>query len=100
MRPSGVRYCDNGSRDVAARAGIAGFHPHRLRDMFAVGLVTAGLSIEDVNSLLGHSSLQTTERHYAPWDRRRRDRLAQVIRAASRKNELPGTTSFWPSQFG
>ena len=69
---------------VAARAGIAGFHPHRLRDTFAVALLTAGVSIEDVSALLGHSSIQTTERHYAPWDRRRRDRLTRVVRAANR----------------
>ena len=74
--------------DVAARAGIEGFHPHRLRDTFAVSLLTAGVSIEDVSSLLGHSSIQTTERHYAPWDRRRRDRLAQVVRAANRLDPL------------
>ncbi len=40
--------------------------------------------MEDVSALLGHSSIRTTERHYAPWDRRRRDRLAQVVRAANR----------------
>ena len=74
--------------DVAARAGVAGFHPHRLRDTFAVALLTAGVSIEDVSSLLGHSSIQTTERHYAPWDRRRRDRLTRVVRAANRLDPL------------
>ena len=73
---------------VAARAGVEGFHPHRLRDTFAVALLTAGVSIEDVSSLLGHSSIQTTERHYAPWDRRRRDRLTRVVRAANRLDPL------------
>ena len=73
---------------VAERAGVAGFHPHRLRDTFAVSLLTAGVSIEDVSSLLGHSSIQTTERHYAPWDRRRRDRLTRVVRAANRLDPL------------
>ena len=112
--------------DVAARAGVSGFHPHRLRDTFAVSLLTAGVSIEDVSSLLGHSSIQTTERHYAPWDRRRRDRLTRVVRAANRldlllaemdplsgggedaaerarrpdkKDQTAGTTSLWSSQF-
>ena len=74
--------------DIAARAGVEGFHPHRLRDTFAVALLTAGVSIEDVSSLLGHSSIQTTERHYAPWDRRRRDRLTRVVRAANRLDPL------------
>ena len=73
---------------IAARAGVAGFHPHRLRDTFAVALLTAGVSIEDVSALLGHSSIQTTEKHYAPWDRRRRDRLTRVVRAANRLDPL------------
>ena len=73
---------------VAARAGVAGFHPHRLRDTFAVALLTAGVAIEDVSALLGHSSIQTTEKHYAPWDRRRRDRLTRVVRAANRLDPL------------
>ena len=53
-----------------------------------MALLTAGVSIEDVSALLGHSSIRTTERHYAPWDRRRRDRLAQVVRAANRLDPL------------
>ena len=77
---------------VAVRAQVAGFHPHRLRDTFAVGLLTAGVSMEDVSTLLGHSSIRTTERHYAPWDRRRRDRLAQVVRAANRLDPLLAET--------
>ena len=72
----------------AARAGVEGFHPHRLRDTFAVALLTVGVSIQDVSSLLGHSSIQTTERHYAPWDRHRRDRLTRVVRAANRLDPL------------
>ena len=32
-----------------------------------MALLTAGVSIEDVSALLGQSSIQTTERHYAPW---------------------------------
>ena len=83
-----AKYWRKQLREVAARARIAGFHPHRLRDTFAVGLLTAGVSIEDVSSLLGHSSIQTTERHYAPWDRRRRDRLSRVVRAANRLDPL------------
>ena len=83
-----AKYWRKQLRDVAARAGIAGFHPHRLRDTFAVALLTAGVSIEDVSALLGHSSIRTTERHYAPWDRRRRDRLTQIVRAANRLDPL------------
>ena len=87
-RVTSAKYWRSRLAAVASRAGVAGFHPHRLRDTFAVGLLTAGVSIEDVSALLGHSSIQTTERHYAPWDRRRRDRLTRVVRAANRLDPL------------
>ena len=87
-RVTSAKYWRGRLAEIAARAGVARFHPHRLRDTFAVALLTAGVSIEDVSSLLGHSSIQTTERHYAPWDRRRRDRLTRVVRAANRLDPL------------
>ena len=87
-RVTSAKYWRSRLGGIAARAGVADFHPHRLRDTFAVALLTAGVSIEDVSSLLGHSSIQTTERHYAPWDRRRRDRLTRVVRAANRLDPL------------
>ena len=68
---------------IAERAGVAGFRPHRLRDTFAVSLLGQGVAVEDVGALLGHRSIQTTERYYAPWDRRRRDRLGRIVREAN-----------------
>ena len=53
---------------IADKAGVQDFRTHRLRDTFAVELLLADVSIEDVSVLLGHSSVQTTERYYAPWD--------------------------------
>ena len=88
MRVTTAKYWRARLGEIASHAGVADFHPHRLRDTFAVGLLTAGVSIEDVSSLLGHSSIRTTERHYAPWDRRRRDRLTRVVRAANRLDPL------------
>ena len=38
-------------------AGIANAHPHRFRDTFSVALLLAGVPIEDVSILLGHSSV-------------------------------------------
>lgn len=49
---------------VGKLAGIHA-HPHRFRDTFAVELLTQGADIRTVQQLLGHESLQTTERHYA-----------------------------------
>ena len=73
---------------AAGRAGVAEFRPHRLRDTFAISLLARGVLIQDVSSLLGHNSIQTTERHYAPWDRHRLDRLPRVVRAANRLDPL------------
>ena len=67
---------------VAAHAGVAGFHPHRLRDTFAVALLLKGVLMQDVSTLLGHGSVATTERHYAPWNLERRERLGRVVRKA------------------
>ncbi len=73
---------------VAVRGGVKGFRTHRLRDTFAVELLLADVSIEDVSMLLGHGSVQTTERYYAPWDRSRRDRLARIVRDAHKRDPL------------
>ena len=75
-------------KKVAAEAGVADFHPHRLRDTFAVSLLTAGVLMQDVSNLLGHSSLAITEKHYAPWDAARRKRLGNIVRNAQRDDPL------------
>jgi site-specific recombinase XerD len=51
------------------RAGIKDGHPHRFRDTFAVTLLVNGVKLETVQKLLGHTSIKTTEKHYAPWCR-------------------------------
>ena len=54
-------------------------HSHRLRDTFAVRLLEAGLSIENVSTLLGHASTKVTERHYSPWVKTRQDALDREV---------------------
>ena len=66
-------------KGVASAAGVDGFHPHRLRDTFAVELLLSGVMMQDVSSLLGHSSIATTERYYAPWNLARRERLSRIV---------------------
>lgn len=75
-------------RDAADRAKVDKFRPHRLRDTFAVELLLAEVSMQDVADLLGHSSVRTTERYYAPWNKSRRDRLVRVVRAAHGRDRL------------
>ena len=55
---------------------------HRLRDAYAVNLILAGVSIQDVSQALGHSSIKVTEAHYSPWIKERQIKLAATLRAA------------------
>jgi integrase len=48
-------------------------HAHRFRDTFAVELLLAGVPLERVSILLGHTSVKITEKHYAPWVRERQE---------------------------
>jgi integrase len=66
-------------KSMFMKAGIPDGHAHRFRDTFAVELLLAGTSIEDVRILLGHSSVRITEKHYAPWVKARQDRLEQIV---------------------
>jgi integrase/recombinase XerD len=52
---------------------------HRLRDTFAVDLLSKGVPLEEVSKLLGHTSIRTTEKHYAKWVKGRQDRLDSLV---------------------
>jgi site-specific recombinase XerD len=52
---------------------------HRLRDTFAVDLLTKGVPLPEVSKLLGHTSIKTTEKHYSPWVKGRQDRLDTLV---------------------
>lgn len=54
---------------------------HRLRDTFAVELLQRGVPMEEVSKLLGHTSMKTTEKHYAKWVKGRQDRLDSLVTA-------------------
>lgn len=46
---------------LGAKAGVEGCHPHRFRHTYATGLLANGMSTREVQTLLGHSSVATTE---------------------------------------
>lgn len=69
-------------------AGVKGGHPHRFRDTFATELLLAGVPIERVSILLGHSSVKITERHYAPWVRERQEQLEADLERTWKRDSL------------
>ena len=76
-------------KTLFARAGVAHGHAHMLRDTFAVELLLAGMSLDHVSKLLGHTSIKTTEKHYGPWVKARQQQLETSIRAAWERMEVP-----------
>jgi integrase/recombinase XerD len=67
---------------VFKAGGVVNGHTHRFRDTFAVSLLTAGVSLEDVSTLLGHQDIRITQKHYSPWVKSRQDALDKAVRSA------------------
>ena len=65
-------------------------HPHMLRDTFAVESLLAGMRLEEVSTILGHSSVRITEKHYMPWVRARQASLNQSVMASwAKQGKVP-----------
>ncbi len=58
---------------------MANGHAHRFRDTFAVELLLAGVPIERVSVLLGHSSVAATEKYYAPRAKARQEQVEEDV---------------------
>ena len=56
--------------------------PHMLRDTFAIELLLKDVPIDQVALLLGHQSVKTTEKHYAPFVKARQDQLIASVQKA------------------
>jgi integrase/recombinase XerD len=71
---------------ITKAAGLAKLtkrvHPHMLRDTFAIELLLKGVPLDQVSILLGHKSIKTTEKHYAPFVKARQEQLNQSVRLA------------------
>ena len=73
-------------------ASVVGGHAHRFRDTFAVELLLAGVPLDRVSVLLGHSSIRITERHYAPWTRSRQEQIEADLKAAWKTDPVIATS--------
>ena len=83
LESSTVTHWQDDMRTLFKAAGIESnghVRSHRLRDTFAVDLLSKGVPMEEVSKLLGHESIKTTERSYAKWVKRRQDRLDKLVR--------------------
>jgi integrase/recombinase XerD len=79
-----IKSCVNDwQRSLARLSKLAGvkFHAHQLRDSFAVDLLSNGVSLEDVATLLGNT-VKIAERDYAPWVKSRQISLEKSIEKA------------------
>jgi integrase/recombinase XerD len=79
-------------KDLFVLAKVSNGHAHRFRDTFATELLLAGVPLERVSILLGHSSIRITERHYSPWVKSRQEQLERDVRSTWSPSEIEGTS--------
>ena len=57
LEDGGIRFV---LKELAKRAGVENVHPHRFRRTFATNLAKRGMEVQEIQKLLGHSSISTT----------------------------------------
>jgi integrase/recombinase XerC len=62
----------------AKKAGPKNVTPHTLRHSFAKALIDAGVSLEKVATLLGHSNLITTRIYMTPGEEDLEDAVGKI----------------------
>lgn len=72
----GVRFI---LKEVAKRSGVTNVHPHRFRRTFATGLAARGMKVQEIQRLLGHSTIQTTMEYVCVDDNRIQASYRQYI---------------------
>jgi site-specific recombinase XerD len=81
-------------------AGLRDFRLHDLRHSFASILVNNGVSIYEVQNLLGHASINTTKRyaHLAPETLRKSAQVAADVYSLAKRGGVLNTPSDSPVQ--
>jgi site-specific recombinase XerD len=57
LKKNGIRHMLD---DIELRTGVSNIHPHRFRRTLATNLLEKGMSLEQVQCILGHKRLETT----------------------------------------
>ena len=63
-------------------------YSHKRRDTAAVEWLKTRIPLERVSSLLGHATIRTKDKQYAPWVRSRQDRLDDLVMARWQRQSL------------
>jgi site-specific recombinase XerD len=71
---------------AARRAGIAAVHPHQMRHAFASNVLDAGGTLDEVQDLLGHASISSTQVYAHPDPAR----LRAAVDAVPSPREMAG----------
>jgi integrase/recombinase XerD len=82
-RVNAVHRAQDHLKRIFRRAKMPDAHTHMLRDTAAVEWLKIGLSLWEVSKLLGHTSVETTEKYYASWVQGLQDNMEAKIRAHS-----------------
>lgn len=61
---------------------------HMFRHTFAVEFLLSEGTLEDLQKLLGHSTIKTTSKHYEHWCKSRQDKLDERIKASWSKDVI------------
>lgn len=76
IKAGGIRMMLKG---LEKRSGVTNVHPHRFRRTFATELANRGMKIQEIQKLLGHSTIQTTLTYVAVDDNKIQASYKQFI---------------------
>jgi len=85
LKPASI---SNKVRQFAKKAGLDDFHAHSMRHKFATDLLERGANIKQVQELLGHENLATTEVYLSTTDQGLRD----AVKLLDKPTEKPDPT--------